>query len=157
MRKGRYRGKGEQHNGRDSFPILDMIRDLPTVRAPRNFEPLLYRQLGISYMPLYKKVLIMSGSSFFSCSSYFAGKWFFGTMAERLTLARAAQFFSTAFSKVVQWVSIIKVGYHLKEILLAFANPWFFVGVALLSSLLMLLLIAIAKNGKRKAVLLSNH
>jgi hypothetical protein len=137
--------------------LLGMLSQLPTVPAPRGFERSLYRRLGIAYFPRHRKVLAISGLGIFACSVYLAGKWFLGAISSRLTLAGSAQFFTAVYTKIMQAVSIIKIGYHLKEIFLAFANPWVFVGLAIVSSVLMLMLIGVVRGFKRKAVLLSTH
>lgn len=157
MKQKDRRKNGETADGKHSFPILDMIRDLPTAPAPRNFERVLYRRLGITYVPLHRKVLILSGSSVFAGFVYFAGRRLFGMLAPKVTLVSVARFISLSYSKIMQAAGVVKAGYHLREIVIAFTNPWFLVGVAFVSSALMLLLIAIVKNGKKSAVLLSNH
>ncbi len=157
MKHNGRKSAGSTSDGKETFPLLEMIRKLPTVPAPRNFERMLYRRLGIAYFPLHRKVLIMSGLSAFACLVYLTGGWLFSAITSRLTLASVAQFFSMVYTKVMQAVGVIKIGYHLKEILLAFTNPWFFVGLAFLSSLLMLILIGVARDIKRKTVPLSNH
>lgn len=156
MKRERKRSREIHSNGGRS-PLIGMIRELRTPPAPPGFERMVYHRLGITYVPLYRKVLIMSGLSVFAGSVYFAGRWVISLFAKRLTLAAITQFLARVYSNVLETVGIVKAGYHLKEILIAFTNPWFFVGLALVSFALMLLLIAIAKNGKRKEVLVSNH
>jgi hypothetical protein len=151
------------HRNRKSFDedemshLLGMLSQLPTVPAPRGFERTLYRRLGITYFPWYRKALIMAALSVFACSVYLTGRWLFGTVTSKLTLAGFAQCFTAVYTKIMQAMSIIKIGYHLKEIFLTFANPWIFVGLAVVSSVLMLVLIGVARGFKTKAVLVNNH
>ena len=137
--------------------LLGMLGQLPTVPAPRGFERSLYRKLGIAYFPWQGKALAMSGFVTFAGAVCLSGKWLFGTIASRLTLAGTAQFFSSVYTRAMQTVSVIKIGYLMKEVFLTFANPWFFVGLAMVSSLLMLILVSIARGFRTKAMLLSNH
>ena len=154
--KGRKRSK-HFLNGEETFPLLAKLSEIPTPSAPRHFERSLYRRLGISYLPVHRKVLILSALSLFAGLVYLTGGWLIRTIASRLTLVSVAQFFSMAYTKVLQAISVIRIGYHLKEILLAFTNPWFFVALSVVSSVLMLILIGITREVKGKEVLLSNH
>ncbi len=155
MKKERKRREEIRSGGQSA--LIGMIRELPGTPAPPALEGMVYRSLGIIYIPLYRKVLIMGGLSIFAGWVYFAARWIFSSMAERLSLAGVTQCFAKLYSNVMEAIGIIRVGYHLKEILISFTNPWFFVVLAVVSSALMLILIAIVKSGKGQKVLVNSH
>lgn len=143
--------------GNEDFPLIAMLSQLPSAPAPRNFESVLYRRLGITYFPLHRKVAILSGLCVFAASIYLTGRWVFGMIAPKLTLANIAQSFSTVYTGIMQAVGVIRIGYHMREIFIAFTNPWIFVGLAVVSSVLLMILIGIAGGAKRKTVPLNGH
>ena len=139
---------------KETLELFTMLKSLPGKPAPRDFERNLYKRLGISYVPVYRKVLILAGLSIFSTLVYLTGRASLRFVSSKITLTTVSQFLSQVYTKLVQAVSLVKVGGHLKDIVLAFTNPWLFVAVAFVSSILMLMLIGLSQEAKKKTVLL---
>jgi hypothetical protein len=136
---------------RELFALLD---GLPRGRAPRGFERNLYVQIGISYIPVYRKVLILTGMVIFSSLLYLFGRVAYTSLSAKMSVSHISQFFSELSVKVSQFITLMRVGHHLKDILFAFTNPWLFVGLAFISSSLMMILILVAREVRRKAIVL---
>ncbi len=140
---------------KETLELFMMLDNLPEVPAPAGFEKRVFKRLGISYVPIYRKILTLGVLSIFSAFTYYLGQVLFSFVAPRLSIATVVQFVSTAYAKITHVIAIIKVGHHLKDIFFTFANPWLFVGFAFVSSILMLILIGLTQESNKKAVLLN--
>jgi len=138
----------------ETLELFTLLKNLPEAPAPQDFERSLYRKLGISFVPLYRKVLTLTGLSVFSAFGYLTGHTLVRLISPKITLTTVSQFFSQVYAKLAQIVSLIKVGQHLKDILLVFTNPWLFVSLAFVSSILLFILIGLSREVKKSAVLL---
>ncbi len=131
-----------------------MLKRLPEVPAPPDLEKKLYESIGISYVPVYRKVLTLAGLSIFSALVYLTGRMSFHFITSKITVTTVSQFFTQVYTKFAQVISLIKVGYHMKDIFLAFTNPLLFLALAFVSSILMLILIGLSREVKKGKVIL---
>jgi hypothetical protein len=144
----------EKEEFQETVELFSLLNSLPRKKAPRDFERNLYSRLGISYVPIHRKVLTLVGMVLFSSILYLFGRTAFNSLSAQMSVSSVSQFFSQVSMKISQFVTLMRVGQHLKDILLAFTNPWLFVGLAFVSSILMMTLIFVAREVKKKAVLL---
>lgn len=148
-------GIKEDKRFKETLELFTMLKNLPGKPAPRNFERNLYRRLGIFYFPVYKKVLSFAGLSVFAATVYLSAHGLFNFIIGKINLARIPHQLSLIYSRIMQLISLIKAGNHLKDIYLAFTNPLLLLTLAFVSSILMLILIGLSREVKKRAVLLS--
>jgi hypothetical protein len=134
----------------ETMRLYSMLGNLPDAKAPSGFESRIYERLGISHMPLFKRILILAGLSLFSLFIYIAGISSFRFLSPRITLTSISQFISQVCGKWGQIVSLIRVGQHLKYIFLSFTNPCFFVALVFVSMVMMMILILLSGGLVRK-------
>jgi hypothetical protein len=94
----------------ETLELFTLLKNLPETSAPQDFERSLYRKLGISFVPLYRKVLTLTSLSVFSAFVYLTGHILVRLISPKITLATVSVFFSQVYAKLVQIVSLIKVG-----------------------------------------------
>ncbi|MCK4396331.1 hypothetical protein KAW96_07010 [candidate division WOR-3 bacterium] len=145
----------EDKRFKETLELFTMLKNLSGKPAPRNFERNLYRRLGIFYFPVYKKVLSFAGLSVFAATVYLSAHGLFNFIIGKINLARIPHQLSLIYSRIMQLISLIKAGNHLKDIYLAFTNPLLLLTLAFVSSILMLILIGLSREVKKRAVLLS--
>lgn len=139
---------------RETLELFTVLKRLPEVPAPPDLEKNLYKSIGISYVPVYRKVLTLAGLSIFSALVYLTGLVSLRFVTSKITVTTVSQFFTQVYTKFAQVISLIKVGEHLKDIFLAFTNPLLFLVLAFVSSILMLILVGLSREVKKGKVIL---
>lgn len=134
---------------KETLELFAMLKKLPATPAPHDFETNLYRKLGISYIPVYKKLLSITGLSVFAAAVYLSTYWLLNLLRAKINLVKIPHQISLLYAKIMQFVSLVKAGEHLKDIYFAFTNPWLLLALALVSSFLILILIRLLKEVKK--------
>lgn len=137
----------------ETVELFSMLENLPDASVPHNFERNIFKKLGISYMPIFHRTLILTGLFLLSFLVYMGGHMAIRFLTPRVTLTSISQFLSQISDKIGQVVSLIKVGQHLKYISLSIINPWFFVALIFVSMVMMMILILLSGGLVRKEMI----
>ncbi len=141
-------------NDKEDFEFMTMLNELPDVRAPRKLKKELYRELGIFYFPLHKRILSLVGLFIFTGAMYLFVQRLFHKFAGNFSLEALLKYMSLVYEKLLQFISVIKAGRHLQDVLFAFTNPWMLFGFSFVCSILILVFLGLMKERIQKETIL---
>jgi len=149
--------KDKEETIKESIEMTKLIEQLPYVSPPRNFEAELYSRLGISYVPLHRKLLSLTGLSIFGAFIYFSINWLYKFVFAKIHLARLSAELSAIYIKLLRFITFIKIGARIKDIYLVFINPLFIFTFQFVSSISIWILIKLLTYTKSNEVTINLH